>query len=150
MGSPFHPSIQDAFARQASLFQRWLQMSFAAAGIFWIVLYIAQYTTSMEQTAYANARAAQTPIYFILLTLWGIFYLRTAAALRCVAQISNERSTVFSAVQLAQIPPEQLHMFGTMVRATPTRRGYIMPSVNVVLLVASNVLIILQYCRVFL
>jgi hypothetical protein len=80
-----HPSLHALYVPQRTLFGRLLRLAFALAGIFWFLLY------AMPAEQHAAFRSGQSVIYFILLSLWGIDYLREAKRLAFLIRTANEK-----------------------------------------------------------
>jgi hypothetical protein len=80
-----HSSIHNQYVPQRALFGRLLRLAFAFAGMFWFLLY------ALPIETHETLRSGQSVIYFILLSLWGIDYLREAKRLRIIIEIANER-----------------------------------------------------------
>lgn len=92
-------------------------------------------------------RSAQSPIYFVLMTLWGIGYLRQAARLRLLAAIGNAARKPINEITLREIPESKLHLLGELYAITTSLRAYVMPTFNLILLVLTGYLVVAQYTR---
>ncbi len=80
-----HPSLHGLYVPQRTLYGRLLRLAFALAGMFWFMLY------AMPTQQHATFRSGQSVIYFILLSVWGIDYLRESRRLTLVMSAANHR-----------------------------------------------------------
>lgn len=110
---------------------KWL---FTAAGLYWIFIYGLDAADLITHDELTVLRGGQTVIYFILLTLWGVDYMREAKVLRRVLQNGGDISQTVYPV-----------LTGTVGNAT----SWILPLLNSVGILASSILIIKQYVVLF-
>ena len=71
-----HETLTKTYEPQHRLFGRLIRLCFSFAGCFWILIYGMQWLALIDHDALRDLRSGQTMIYFILLSLWGIEYLR--------------------------------------------------------------------------
>ena len=142
----FHPSIAASYEPQHRLFKRMVSMAFGLAGVFWLVMYGCEWSGAITLEQTRLVRSGQTIIYFVLLTLWGMEYLRETRRLKAVWQIAGERVC----------PPQEITADHILARASwfgilkPVAFGggtWLMPVVNLIGLAAAYALIIRQYAR---
>ena len=100
-----HESITTVYDRQHKLFGRLVRMCFTFAGCYWIVIYIFQWLSLIDHDQLRDFRSGQTIIYFILLSLWGVEYLREARRLKQLIRRSEELDVRVSQVTLNDIFP---------------------------------------------
>lgn len=132
-----HHTIADRYVRQRALYGRLLRMCFALAGLFWIVIYLQPLESHMA------LRSGQSVIYFILMTVWGLDYMREQRRLTVIIAAANQRG----------IPPSELEFAAVADRAslfsmlTPTRgiAGVLFPIIFTAGLLSAYVLVIMQY-----
>jgi hypothetical protein len=132
-----HHTLADRYVRQRTMYGRLLRMCFALAGMFWIVIYL------QPIEAHAALRSGQSVIYFILMTVWGLDYMREQRRLTLIITAANQRG----------IPPCELEFAAVADRAslfsmlTPSRgiAGIVFPVIFTAGLATAYVLVILQY-----
>lgn len=120
---------------------------FFLAGMFWLVIYGFRWANTISAEELTMLRSAQSPIYFVLMTLWGIGYLRQAARLRLLAAIGNAARKPINEITLREIPESKLHLLGELYAITTSLRAYVMPTFNLILLVLTGYLVVAQYTR---
>lgn len=95
-----HESIASRYVKQRRIYGRVLRILFACAGVFWIIIYAVPGLTTETKLA---LRGGQTLIYFVLLTIWGLDYMREERRLGCVVQTANRMSTLPNMVTLTDV-----------------------------------------------
>ncbi len=80
-----HSTLYELYVPQRTQYGRLLRLAFALAGMFWFLLY------AMPAEEHAAFRSGQSIIYFILLSVWGIDYLRESRRLTLVINAANTR-----------------------------------------------------------
>lgn len=123
------------------MYGRLLRMCFAFAGMFWIVIYL------QPLASHEALRSGQSVIYFILMTVWGLDYMREQRRLTAIINAANERG----------IPPSELEFAAVADRAslfsmlTPSRgiAGVVFPIIFTAGLISAYVLVIMQYIMAF-
>ncbi len=116
-------------------------MCFASAGMFWIVIYL------QPLESHEALRSGQSVIYFILMTVWGLDYMREQRRLTVIINAANERG----------IPPNELEFAAVADRAslfsmlTPSRgiAGVVFPIIFTAGLISAYVLVVMQYIMAF-
>ncbi|MBU3741095.1 MAG: hypothetical protein FGM24_02300 [Candidatus Kapabacteria bacterium] len=134
-----HPSLAERYVSERRTYGRLLRLAFAMAGIYWIVIYCLPLDTHVQ------LRSGQTFIYFVLLTLWGLDYMREQRRLTIVIQQANANGIPPESVSLSDV--EQRASLFTMMTPRGGGWGMIMPVFFVVGMVVGWVLIIGQYMR---
>jgi hypothetical protein len=123
------------------MYGRLLRMCFAFAGMFWIVIYL------QPLASHETLRSGQSVIYFILMTVWGLDYMREQRRLTVIINAANERG----------IPPNELEFAAVADRAslfsmlTPSRgiAGIVFPIIFTAGLISAYVLVVMQYIMAF-
>lgn len=100
-----HPSLSLVYEPQYKLFARVLRLNFSFAGCFWVLIYGMQWLSLVDHEQLRELRSGQTMIYFILLSLWGIEYLRETRRLKHLIRRSEELGVAVSAVSTIDISP---------------------------------------------
>jgi hypothetical protein len=134
-----HPTIADRYVKERTMYGRLLRMAFSFAGIFWFLLY------ALPHAEHEAIRSDQTVIYFVLLTLWGLDYMREQRRLTFVITEANAK----------QVSPEKITLddvaarasWFTMVTPRGGGAGLIMPIFFGVGIVVAYILIVLQYIQ---
>lgn len=134
-----HHTIADRYVRERTTYGRLLRLAFSMAGIFWIVIYALPFETHMA------LRSGQTFIYFVLLTLWGLDYMREQRRLTLIIQTANTKGVTPDAVTIDDVSA-RAGMF-TMMTPRGSGAGLIMPLFFVIGMVVAWVLIGGQYLR---
>lgn len=141
-----HPSIGITYTAQKKRFRRLISLWFSAAGVYWLVMYGAELLGAINIEEMQVLRTGQTVIYFVLLTLWGMEYLREARRLALVITTANERRTAPDEIQASELSTH-LHWF-SILRPVGTGLGAkIVPALNILGLAISLGLIAAQYGR---
>jgi hypothetical protein len=139
----FSNSIEAPYNTQKRLFKRLISMAFTLAGIYWLFIYGAEWASLIDAEERTSLRSGQTIIYFILLTLWGVEYLRESKRLSHVIEVANGLGVTPQDVSM-----EQLTRKGAFSVLRPIKGSSpLMPAVNWLGLVISAVLIVMQYSR---
>ena len=107
---------------------------------FWFLL------DASPTEAHDHLREGQTVIYFILLTLWGLDYMREQKRLGAVIAAANELRVAPDVVQLSDLA-SKASLF-TMLRPRGSGWGAILPVFFTVGLIAGWVQIVRQYIDV--
>ncbi len=137
-----HETIASRYETQRRLYGRILRILFAFTGMFWIFIYVAPGLTT---DSIRTLRGGQTLVYFVLLTVWGLDYMREERRLGAVVRAAN----------LMGRAPQQVTM--SDVKAKPSLFTMVFPPTgtswsvwNVIFglgLVAGATLMVLQYIR---
>ncbi|MBK6290612.1 MAG: hypothetical protein IPF59_02490 [Ignavibacteria bacterium] len=136
-----HPTISERYVQHRRVYARLLRLAFTLAGLYWFVIY----TLPLEQ--HMSLRAGQSMIYFILMTLWGLDYMREQRRLTVIIEAANGKG----------LPPDQV-TFSDVARHESLfsmfvpRRGFwgtVVPMIFTLGLPAALILVVLQYVRVF-
>ncbi|KAB2893406.1 MAG: hypothetical protein D8M52_09760 [Chlorobi bacterium] len=93
-----HSTIESVYSKPYSLFKRLVSLAFTLAGCYWIFIYALQFAGMLDAGHLVELRSGQTLPYFILLSVWGVEYLRTSRRLATVIKIANDKN----------IPPNQV------------------------------------------
>lgn len=138
-----HSSITLLYTKQKDLFRRFISLSFTMAGVYWLFMYGFELADWITKEQAASLRSGQSIIYFVLLTLWGVEYLRESRRLGQVMEIANTERLSPDEVEL-----EALHAKGAFGVLKPINGASpIMPIINWVGLAVSTILIVMQYMR---
>lgn len=135
-----HPTLASRYASERKIFLRLLRLAFSFAGLFWFLLY------ASPANAHVQLRSDQTIIYFILLSLWGLDYMREQKRLGVVITAANELRVTPDLVTLDDVSAKA-SLFA-MLRPRGNRNGAIMPALFGAGLIAGWVLIVRQYINV--
>lgn len=137
-----HDSILVLYSKQKHLFRRLITLAFTFAGVYWLVIYGFRFTGMLTDAHMLELRGGQTLPYFILLTIWGIEYLRESKRLQAVILRANQ----------ANISPEHVtseRLNDLLPRFAVLRpmggKSWIATTINIVGLALAYVLISLQY-----
>lgn len=141
-----HPSIGTSYDSEKKRFRRIISLWFSAAGMYWLAMYGAELLGVITVEEMHTLRNGQTVIYFILLTVWGLEYLRESRRLAIVIAEANGKRLAPNQVT-AQDVASRLHWFGILKPTGAGRGAAIMPSLNILGLLVSFVLIVAQYWR---
>jgi len=136
-----HASISDRYVGHRTIFLRLLRLAFAAAGMYWILLYLLPLAT------HAQLRSGQSIIYFILLSLWGFDYMREQRRLTVVVQAANARNLPPRDVTLDDVA-SYASLFSMFV-PRPGFTGTVLPILFSTGLVIAWILIVRQYILAF-
>lgn len=135
-----HSSITAQYVRHRVIYTRLLRICFMFAGLFWIVIYL----QPLEQ--HMLLRSGQSVIYFILMTLWGLDYMREQRRLTVIIKAANEKGLPPSNIELNDI--RQHDGLFTMVVPRAGFWGTVVPVIFSAGLLASIILITMQYLRI--
>lgn len=141
-------SIQSWYAPQKKLFRRIISLLFTFAGIYWLIIYGLMAADLLGSDDLVKLRSGQTIIYFILLTLWGVEYLREASRLKAIINASNEMECAADQVQSGHVA-ESIASFAIISGFSGAAKTWILPALNLAGLAISAALILLQYVRMF-
>jgi hypothetical protein len=100
-----HETLTKTYEPQHRLFGRLIRLCFSFAGCFWILIYGMQWLALIDHDALRDLRSGQTMIYFILLSLWGIEYLRETRRLKLLIRRSEDLDVAVSSVSLSDVTP---------------------------------------------
>ena len=134
-----HPSIAERYVQHRTIYTRLLRLCFSFAGLYWIAIYM------LPLEKHATLRAGQSVIYFILMTLWGLDYLREQRRLAVIIKAANVKEISPIAVEYSDVVAYDA-LF-TMVAFRSGFWGVFVPLLFGVGLATSIVLIVLQYAR---
>ncbi|HBB26353.1 MAG TPA: hypothetical protein DCZ59_08825 [Bacteroidetes bacterium] len=141
-----HPSVTTVYDPQHALFGRLVRLCFSFAGCYWILIYALQWLSLIDHDQLRDFRSGQTMIYFILLSLWGIEYLRETRRLKLLIRRSEELDVRVSKVELNDLSPKTgsfaiLHPVGPGSSAI----AWVFPVLNVTGLAVALYLIAQRY-----
>ena len=142
----FHVSIADSYTRQHALFKRLVSMAFTLAGVYWLVMYGMEWGGLLNDEDMQVLRSGQSIIYFVLLTLWGVEYLRETRRLKAVWSIAGEKVGPPQEVTADEIL-EHGPKFGVLRPVAFGKPSWVLPAVNDIGLVIGYALIVMQYLR---
>lgn len=145
----FHPSLASAYEPQQRHFGRAIRACFTLAGCYWIVIYAMQWLGMIDHDQLRELRAGQTMIYFILLSLWGVEYLRESRRLKRVIARSEELGVAVSRISTDDLSPS-LGTFAILHPIAPSSMSaWIFPILNIAGLVVAAILIAQRYVAAF-
>ena len=136
-----HASVADRYVGHRTIFLRLLRMAFAAAGTYWILLYLLPLET------HAALRSGQSIIYFILLSLWGFDYMREQKRLAVIIEAANSRNIPPRDVTLNDV--EKSASLFSMFIPRSGFGGTVLPVLFITGLISAWILIIRQYVLAF-
>jgi len=139
-----HPSIESRFRTQRRQYGRALRILFGLTGVYWIFIYVVPGLTALD---IARLRINQTPVYFVLLTIWGLDYLREERRLGAIVKAANRLSVAPHEVTMQE--PELKPTLFTMVIPPTGTSWSIWNLVFAIGMTAGAVLIVFQYIRLF-
>lgn len=116
---------------------------FTAAGCFWILIYVLHFLEKLDHAQLASLRGGQTPVYFILLTLWGLEYMREVRRYKLLVALAEESCCAVGDVELFDLD-SSTSVFAVL-GPVGSNRSYVFPMVNIVGLTAAAVLILMRY-----
>lgn len=127
-----HETLTTVYDPQHRLFGRLIRLCFSFAGCFWILIYGMHWLALIDHEQLRDLRSGQTMIYFILLSLWGIEYLRETRRLKLLIRRSEELGVAVSAVSSTDIAP-RLGGFVILRPIAPSSSltHYVFPVINV-------------------
>lgn len=137
-----HHSIASRYVAQRRVYGKILRALFAITGLYWIFIYV---LPSLSELEVLNLRGGQTMVYFVLLTVWGLDYLREERRLGAVINAANRLSTIPNLVTMADLGTKQT-LFTMVVppRGTPWTLWNVIFATGIT---AGAVLMIWQYVR---
>lgn len=135
------------YQRQQRLFSRIIKSLFGAAGCFWIVIYTLHFLGHVDHTELASLRGGQTAVYFILLTLWGLEYMREVRRYKALIALAENLHAAVRDVEISQLS----NISSTFAVLGPVGPGgsYVFPAINVIGLVTAAMLIVMRYVAAF-
>ncbi len=143
------PTISSVYTAQQQRFARLIRMSFTIAGCYWIVIYVMNWLSVIDHDQLRDLRSGQTLIYFVLLSLWGVEYLREVRRLKVLIATSEELARPVSAVTLIDIA-SSANAFSILAPTVPSAwPAWIFPILNIGGLIAAATLIIARYAAAF-
>lgn len=92
------------YIKQQQMFSRRIKWLFGCAGSYWILIYGFQVLQWIDHETLKNLRSGQTMIYFVLLTLWGMEYMRETRRLKKLIAIADAAGIRVQDVELSQVP----------------------------------------------
>jgi len=95
-----------------------------------------------------SLRGGQTMIYFVLLTLWGMEYMRESKRLKKLIVIADASGCQVHDVTFSQIPAPGA-LFTVLRPVEPTAAAYVFTAVNIGGLVLAGYLIGMRYFAAF-
>ncbi len=134
-----HSSLSSLYVAQRRTYTRLLRFCFAFAGIFWFLLY------ALPPDSHTTLRSTQSVIYFVLMTLWGLDYMREQRRLSVIIELANSKNIPPNAVTADHLG-SRVSMF-TMLRPTGNLRTSVLPVVFTIGILAAGCLILWQYVR---
>jgi len=126
-----HETLTTVYDPQHRLFGRLIRLCFSFAGCFWILIYGMQLLALIDHEQLRDLRSGQTMIYFILLSLWGIEYLRETRRLKLLIRRSEELGVAVSAVSTMDIAPRTGSFAILHPIASSSATHWIFPVLNV-------------------
>jgi len=120
-------------------------MCFTFAGCYWIVIYLLQWLSLIDHDQLRDFRSGQTMIYFILLSLWGIEYLRETRRLKLLIRRSEELDVCVSRVTLNDLHPKIGGFAILRPIGASSVRGWVFPFLNITGLAVAVYLIVQRY-----
>lgn len=141
-------SIETWYSPQKRLFRRVVSLCFTFAGIYWLIIYGLVAADMLSVDELKALRGGQTMIYFILLTIWGVEYLREARRLKNVITLSNELGCPPQDIQAGQIG-NTIGSFAIISGFSGAPKTWIIPGANLLGLTVSASLILIQYLNLF-
>lgn len=141
-----HPSLAESYHPQKRTFRRVISLLFSMAGLYWLAMYSAHLAGEVTSSTMLTLRNGQTVIYFVLLTLWGLEYLREARRLSAVITAANEHNTAPQHID-SEALQSQIGAFAIFRPIAGGQRFSFMTIFNIGGIITSGVLIGLQYYR---
>lgn len=148
---PSAPMLHTSFApylTQQRVFSRVIKLLFAAAGCYWIVIYGFQVLGWIDHLTLKTLRDGQTMIYFVLLTLWGMEYMRETKRLKKIISVADASGSRVHDLALSQVPS----LGSTLTILWPLGSGpaaMIYTLINIGGLILAATLICLRYFAAF-
>lgn len=134
-----HTSISSLYVGQRKIYTQVLRLCFTLAGLYWIAIYL------LPLEKHAPLRTGQSVIYFFLMTLWGLDYLREQRRLTVIIKAANAKEVPPYAVEFADVAAHD-SLF-TMLRFRRGLWGIFIPLIFGLGLSTAIVLVVLQYVR---
>ncbi|MBU3699960.1 MAG: hypothetical protein FGM33_08125 [Candidatus Kapabacteria bacterium] len=145
----FESTLSTRYEPQQKLFGRLIRLCFSLAGVYWIVIYAMHWAGSIDAEELRQLRSGQTMIYFVLLTLWGLEYMREVRRLKGLIRRSHELGVPVSHVTLNDVMP-MAGSFAVLYPIAPyPASAWIFPIMNIAGLIAAAILIAGRYVAAF-
>lgn len=143
-----HATITELYTAQRSVFKRIITIGFAMAGIFWFLIYGIAFTSADPHVhdTVASLRSGQSLIYFILLMLWGMDYLREQKRLRVIIDLASAKQLPPDRITRSDVE-DRLHLFTVFIPRTGSSFSKLIPLINIGGLTISVVLICMQWWK---
>lgn len=125
-------------------------MCFTFAGCYWIVIYLLQWLSMIDHEQLRDFRSGQTLIYFILLSLWGVEYLRETRRLKLLIRRSEELDVRVSRLTLSDLHPKTGGFAILRPVGAPSAKQWIFPMLNITGLTMAVYLIAQRYAAAIL
>jgi hypothetical protein len=138
-------SFAQVYEPQHALFGRLVRMCFTFAGCYWIVIYLLQWLLLIDHEQLRDFRSGQTLIYFILLSLWGVEYLRETRRLKLLIRRSEELDVCVSRVTLSELHSKTGGFAILRPIGASSVRGWVFPFLNITGLAVAVYLIVQRY-----
>lgn len=136
------------YIKQQRAFSVGIKWLFACAGCYWILIYGLQLMQSIDHETLKNLRGGQTMIYFVLLTLWGMEYMRETKRLKRLIVVADELGCRVQDIMASQVPSPGA-LFTILRPLGPGAAAYAVAAVNVVGLALAGYLIGMRYIAAF-
>jgi hypothetical protein len=139
-----HDSLTALVDRQHRFLKSAVRWLFSLAGVFWFAIWFA----SDAIARHPNLRSTHYGIYMLLLTLWGFSAMRERRRLQVVIAAANARGCAPKDVTATDLLSDgTLSAFTLFTPRGDVRRSLIPSAFITGLLIASTVLLLLQYSR---
>ena len=136
------------YLRQQRQFSRPVKWLFACAGCYWILIYGFQVLGWIDHEKLKTLRGGQTMIYFVLLTLWGMEYMRETKRLKKLIAIADESGCRVQDVTLSQIASPGA-LFTVIKPVGNGAAAYVFAAINIGGLILAGYLISMRYIAAF-
>lgn len=103
---------------------------------------------SIDHETLKNLRGGQTMIYFVLLTLWGMEYMRETKRLKRLIVVADELGCRVQDIMASQVPSPGA-LFTILRPLGPGAAAYAVAAVNVLGLALAGYLIGMRYIAAF-
>jgi hypothetical protein len=139
-----HDSLSALVDRQHRFLKNAIRWLFSLAGVFWFAIWLA--TDAIAR--HPNLRSTHYGIYMLLLTLWGFSAMRERKRLQVVVAAANARGCAPKDVTASDLQADgALSAFTLFTPRGDMRRAWIPSAFITGLLIASTMLLLLQYSR---
>lgn len=136
------------YIKQQQMFSRRIKWLFACAGSYWILIYGFQVLQWIDHETLKSLRGGQTMIYFVLLTLWGMEYMRETRRLKKLITIADASAIRVCDVELLHVPSTG-SLLTILWPLGPGVAAIVYTLINVGGLVLATVLIGMRYIAAF-